>query len=228
MARLLSIVPGRDAQACKGETFDSGHFEWGKRALAFAFLWACSLIGGGFLSSCTYHQGSSSSDNDEMWKREITHEVKILGAKNWIVVGEPSFAALSGPATKTIITDQPLDKVLLYVLETLEETAHTEPRLKIPLEFYYVEDDYAPGVKNLRAKLSRILTGREPLEVQNNSLQQMLLTAAKDYNVLIIKTTTATPFADVYIELDAGYWNSDSQTHLRHVLEQNPPPAHKR
>ena len=37
--------------------------------------------------------------------------------------------------------------------------------------------------------------------------------------VLVIKTKTSLPYSNIYIELDSGYWNSESETVLRKSLE---------
>lgn len=37
--------------------------------------------------------------------------------------------------------------------------------------------------------------------------------------MLVIKTKTSLPYSNIYIELDSGYWNSESETALRKSLE---------
>lgn len=193
--------------------------------LSYALIFKLIFTWGIFclFSQCTYEKYLDFPGDDLAWKRETIHELKVLGAKNWIIIAEPSFSAINGPGVKTIITEEPGEKVTLFVLDALEQLGHTSPRIKIPMEFFYVSEEYAPGILDYRKKLSRILLGREPQELQNDTLNKIVMDIAKEYNILVIKTATPLPFSNLYIELDSGYWNTESQTDLIRSIEKNPP-----
>ncbi len=168
--------------------------------------------------SLTHCASSMNFSHDKLWKGEVDKELALLGARNWIVIAEPSFSSLSGPGAKTVATDVSSPEALFYVLDKLDALSHTEPRVQLPLEMNYVGEDYAPGMKKFREQINKLLLGRNVQEAQHETLRRLMLDAAKNYNVLIVKTTTALPFSNIFIELDSGYWNSDSERQLQQKI----------
>lgn len=159
------------------------------------------------------------------WQEEVNRELRVLGERNWIVIAEPSFSAMSAPGAKTIIADEPAMDVLYYVLDTLDSQSHANPKIQVPLELSYVGEDYAPGVTKYRKTLNKLILGRNTLEAQHETLRRLMLDSARNYTVLVIKTSTAVPFSNIFIELDSGYWNNDSQAHLREKMKNVPAPS---
>jgi hypothetical protein len=47
----------------------------------------------------------------------------------------------------------------------------------------------------------------------------MLNDASKTYRVLVIKTRSALPYTSVFMELGSGYWDAESESALREVIE---------
>ena len=43
---------------------------------------------------------------------------------------------------------------------------------------------------------------------------------SKTFEVLVIRTNTALPYTSVFLELQPGYWNADSESALRDKLER--------
>lgn len=168
-----------------------------------------------FFTQCT----SFHKQEEQDWHNEVSNEIKVLGARNWLIIAEPSFSSLSGQGAKTIVTDAPSPEVLQYVLDTLDGNAVTNPVIYLPLEMNYVGEDYAPGMKNFRKEVKNILLGQNTQEAQHETLRRLVLDAAKNYNVLVIKTATALPFSNIYMELDSGYWSSESEAALRQKME---------
>ena len=173
------------------------------------------------LSHCAETQWSGGKP----WQEEVNRELRVLGERNWIVIAEPSFSAMSAQGAKTIIADEPSTEVLYYVLDALDAQSHANPKIQVPLELSYVDEDYAPGVTKFRKRLNKMLLGRNTLEAQHETLRKLMLDSAKNYSVLVIKTTSAIPFSNIFIELDSGYWNNDSQSHLREKMQNIPAPS---
>lgn len=173
------------------------------------------------LTQCnTWINGGNAANLETDWHNELNHELKVLGARNWIVVAEPSFASLSAKGAKTIVTDEPSTEVLSYIFDTLESYSHTNPTVYKSLELDFVGEDYAPGIKSFRKQLNSVLVGRNTQEAQHETLRRLVMDAAKNYNVLIVKTSTALPFSNIYIELDSGYWSTVEETALRQKMEE--------
>ena len=143
----------------------------------------------------------------------------IVGARNWIVIAESSFPAYTGTGIRTMVSDKTSDEVLLDVLNMLEEEAHVVPRIMISSELRSITEDYAPGIKRYRNNINKMLPGRQHFELMSRTINSLIEDAARQFNVLVIKTKTSLPYSNIYIELDSGYWNSESETVLRKSLE---------
>jgi RecB family endonuclease NucS len=60
----------------------------------------------------------------------------------------------------------------------------------------------------------------ETTELEQQSLVTLIEDANKSFEVLVIRTSTALPYTSVFMELQPGYWNADSESHLRERLER--------
>lgn len=118
-----------------------------------------------------------------------------------------------------MVSDKTSDEVFLDVLNMLEEEAHVVPRIMISSELRSVTEDYAPGIKRYRNNINKMLPGRQHFELMSRTINSLIEDAARQFNVLVIKTKTSLPYSNIYIELDSGYWNSESETALRKSLE---------
>lgn len=165
------------------------------------------------LSTC----GFSSKDG---WKAAIEVQTAQLGYRNWIVVAEASFPAHSRPGTRQINAYEPIPVVLDEVLRTLERTEHVRPRIYTPRELRAVENDFAPGVDEYRRVLDGALHGHVVTELDQDSLLTLVLDAQKSFDVLVIRTTTALPYSSVFLELQPGYWDGESEERLRAEMQR--------
>lgn len=165
---------------------------------------------------------------ERQWRDQLSQNLAIIGARNWIVVAESSFPAYTGPGIRTMVSDKPADQVLLDVLEIIEAEAHVVPRIMVCTELRSVTEDYAPGIKAYRKSLGKMLPGRQNFELMSRTINSLIEDAAKQFNVLVIKTKTQLPYSNIYIELDSGYWNSESETHLRKSLPNQDTPTGNR
>jgi len=50
-------------------------------------------------------------------------------------------------------------------------------------------------------------------------LLRMLGDASKSYRVLVLKTRSALPYTSVFMELGSGYWDAESESALRELME---------
>jgi len=158
------------------------------------------------------------SEND--WKGAIAHQTSQLGYRNWIVVCEASFPAQNRPGIRQVNAPVEIPEAVDYVLQTLEQTEHVRPRIYVPRELRYVENDYAPGIDELRKRLTKSLHGHEPTELDQAALLTLLQDANRDFQVLVIRTPSAMPYSTVFLELQPGYWDAESENRLRERIER--------
>lgn len=156
---------------------------------------------------------------DEIWQVQLSDNLAMMGAQNWVVIAESSYPAYSGTSVDTLLATKPSDVVFEQVLNTIETEGHVQPRIMVPSELRHIDEDYAPGITAYRENIYKLLPGRFYYEVPNRIINSQITEAAKQLKILVIKTTTSLPYSNIYIELDSGYWNSDSEATLRAKLE---------
>jgi len=150
----------------------------------------------------------------------LRHELNYLGARNWIVVAEAAFPIQSRRGLRVIQIDGDIPNVVDGVEQVIEEKHHVKPRLYVTTEIGSVPYDYAPGIKNYSKQLKEALHGRETIQLDNAMLMRMLNDTSKTYRVLVIKTRTALPYSSVFMELGSGYWDAESESALRDVMDK--------
>lgn len=166
------------------------------------------------LGSCAW------PDLDEVgWKGAVDKQVGQLGYRNWIVIAEASFPAYNRIGLRQVNADVEIPEALDYVLHVMERTENTRPNVYLARELRSVENDFAPGVDQLRENITASLHGHQSLQIDHQSLQILLEDANRSFDVLVIRTRTALPYSSVYLELLPGYWDADSEEKLRERIE---------
>ena len=173
------------------------------------------LVFGSLIVACGFN-GSSV----EGWKREVEMQTAELGYRNWIVIAEASFPAHSRSGIRQVNSYQSIPAVLDEVLQILERTEHVRPKIYLPREMRAVENDFAPGVDDYRGQLQTAMHGYETTELDQDSLLTLMQDAQRSFDVLVIRTTTALPYTSIFMELQPGYWDGESETRLRQRMEK--------
>ena len=158
--------------------------------------------------------------SNESWKSAVVNQSAQLGYRNWIVVAEASFPAHSRHGVRQVNASQETPEVLDYVLNALEQTQHVRPVIYLPRELRSVENDFAPGIDELRTRITGALHGHETTELEQQSLLTLLEDASRSFDVLVIRTPTALPYSSVFIELQPGYWDAESEARLRERIRR--------
>jgi L-fucose mutarotase/ribose pyranase (RbsD/FucU family) len=130
------------------------------------------------------------------WQSAVDRQVGQLGYRNWIVVAEASFPAHSRHGVRQVTADVDIPTALDYVLSTLERTETVRPQTYVTRELRSVENDFAPGIDDIRKRIKESLHGHEATE------------------------NSALPYSSVFLELQPGYWDVESETRLRERIER--------
>ena len=152
------------------------------------------------------------------WKGSVNQQVNQLGYRNWIVVSEASFPAHSRAGVRQVNANAEVPEVVDYVLNALEQTQHVRPQVYLTREMRSVENDFAPGIDEMRKRIEQSLHGHESTELDQQSLITLLESANQSYDVLVIRTPTALPYTSVFLELQPGYWDAESEERLRQKI----------
>lgn len=164
--------------------------------------------------------GCVNMSQDNSWQAAVQRQAGQLGYRNWIVIAEASFPAHSRPGTRQVNAPVEIPEALDFVMRTLEQTENLRPQIYVPRELRSVENDFAPGIDELRKKLQESLHGHETTELDQQSLLTLLDDANRSFDVLVIRTNTALPYSSVFLELQPGYWDVDSEERLRQRIER--------
>ncbi|MEN8773679.1 MAG: hypothetical protein ABF379_14055 [Akkermansiaceae bacterium] len=175
-------------------------------AFAFPFL---LLLGG-----C----GSGSNRTPPPWAAVVEREVDALGIQNWIIIAESSFPVVSRGGVRTLVVDGEVPEIVDYVVNHLEKSETVTPSFNIARELPFVSNDRAPGIDQFRKQLKEALHGHQVRQMDNRSLTLLSHSDASKYMVLVLKSKTALPYSSVFIELDSGYWDRDSEDRLREEM----------
>lgn len=154
------------------------------------------------------------------WQAAVNHQAGQLGYRNWIVIAEASFPAHNRPGLRQVTASVGVPEALDYVLHALEQTQNVRPQIYLTREARAVENDFAPGIDELRKQVKESLHGHETTELDQQSLITLMEDANRSFDVLVIRTNTALPYSSVFIELQPGYWDVDSETRLRERIER--------
>ena len=169
-----------------------------------------------FISACAVEK-----EDDGSIQSVLRPQLSELGAGNWLVISEAAFPIQSRRGLDVIQLDADIPELVDTVEQVIEETYHIKPRIYLTTEIEHVEYDYAPGVSNYRKKLKESLHGRETLKLDHDILLSILKDTSKSYRVLVIKSRTALPYSSVFMELDSGYWGTESESALRRAMEKS-------
>lgn len=172
------------------------------------------------LSAIAACAGCGSLDGGSDWKGSVNQQVNQLGYRNWIVISEASFPAHSRAGVRQVNANAEVPEVVDYILNALERTQHVRPRVYLTREVRAVENDFAPGIDDMRKRIAESLHGHEPTELDQQSLITLLESANQSYDVLVIRTPTALPYTSVFLELQPGYWDAESEERLRQKIRR--------
>ncbi|MBK1814758.1 hypothetical protein JIN84_03980 [Luteolibacter yonseiensis] len=164
--------------------------------------------------------GCAGMNDGRNWQAAVDHQVAQLGYRNWIVIAEASFPAHNRAGIRQVTASADVPEVVDYVLKTLEQTENVKPQVYVARELRSVENDFAPGIDDLRKRERDSFHGHEPTELDHQSLLTLLEDANRSFDVLVIRTPTALPYSSVFLELQPGYWDVDSETRLRERIER--------
>ena len=167
---------------------------------------------------CSFGCGNLGPAN--VWRGAVDRQAAQLGYRNWIVIAEASFPAQSRAGVHQVMAPVEIPEALDYVLHALEQTEDVHPQIYVTRELRALENDYAPGIDEHRKCLRNSLHGRETTELDQQSLLTLIEDANRSFDVLVIRTQSALPYSSVFLELQPGYWDADSEARLRERIDR--------
>jgi len=171
-----------------------------------------------FTLGCAGVQQEAAKPQDRSWQAAVDRQATQLGYRNWIVIAEASFPAHNRPGLRQVSAPVEVPEALDYVLKVLEKTENVRANIYVTREVRAVENDFAPGIDEYRNRVKTAFHGHETTELDQQSLLTLLQDANRNFDVLVVRTTSALPYTSVFLELQPGYWDVDSETRLREKI----------
>lgn len=155
-------------------------------------------------------------------KRELEVEVSRLGHRNMIIVADSAYPIQTGTGVRVIMTDADHLSVVQHLTKLIDESKAVRPLIAIDKEFAFVPEEYAPGAGKLREDIMVVIKGKsaQPIrEVLHEELLGEVNALARDFEVVVFKTTGIIPYSSVFFTLDCGYWSAEAEAALRKKME---------
>ncbi len=153
------------------------------------------------------------------WRTQLREQLPVLGHRNFIVIADSAYPAQSNPGIRTIYTGESQLATTREVLAAVEAAPHVHPIVYLDAELASVPESEATGIQSYREAIQKLLAGKNVKRLPHMEIIRKLDESAKLFNVLILKTDLTLPYTSVFIELDCGYWNAESEKRLREKLE---------
>lgn len=156
------------------------------------------------------------------WRDALARELPRLGHRNWILVADSAYPAQTAPGVEVVWTGAPMAEVLPVVLEQVRQAPHVRGVPFLDAELAKVSEADAPGAEVCRRFLREQLAGWTVQTRPHEELIRELGEAAREFKVLVLKTTETVPYSSVFIRLDCGYWSDEAEARLRERLATGP------
>ena len=152
------------------------------------------------------------------WRAKVDQELPLLGHRNWIVIADAAYPAQSRAGIETIATRAGQLEVVQAVLNAVDQAPHVRPVIYVDSEMKYVSKKDSPGIEAYRKRLDGLLKDRGAMAIPHEELIAKLDEAAKVFRILILKTDFTVPYTSVFLQLECGYWDADSEKRLRKAI----------
>jgi L-fucose mutarotase/ribose pyranase (RbsD/FucU family) len=176
---------------------------------------ATSLLAIALLTAvgCASHQ--PGPEQEWTWQDDVRERLPAMGHRNWIVIADAAYPLQTAPGIETIYIGGDQIEALQSVIEVLEESRHVKPTFHVDAELVSVAEDDAPGITDYRNALGRLLTIQPTVVTEHEKIIAKLDEAGRTFKVLILKTDLTLPYTSVFINLECGYWDAESEARLR-------------
>jgi hypothetical protein len=161
----------------------------------------------------------SSSFSQSQWQTKFRQQLPLLGHRNWIVVADSAYPLQTAPGIETVYVNADQLEILGSVLAELAKSNHVKPIVYTDSELSHVPEKRAPGITAYRDALAKLLAKRPVQVLPHEEIIAKLDEAGKTFKVLLIKTQLALPYTSVFLQLDCGYWNAESEKELRAAMK---------
>jgi L-fucose mutarotase/ribose pyranase (RbsD/FucU family) len=162
----------------------------------------------------------SQQAEEPAWEDKLQATVENFGHRNWILVVDKAFPALSSKDIEVVNTDTSMTTVLKKTLDLTARSSHVKPIVYIDQEFAFITEGQIPGIENIRRDLHASIMEFQPRTIAHEEVFSLVTEKSAMFKVLVLKTTEVIPYSSVFIELDCRYWSAEQEKALRDRMTQ--------
>ncbi len=157
-------------------------------------------------------------DQNEIIKTELAKRLDLYGHRNWIAVVDSAYPLQTAPGIDTVVVGGNQLDAVKEVLAELKKAKHVFPVALVDNELGFVAEKNSPGISDYREKLKEVLAGTQVETKPHEDIIHDLDSSSKLVKVLVIKTDCVMPYTSVFLRLECGYWNAQSEKELRAAI----------
>ncbi|WP_223583659.1 hypothetical protein [Sphingobacterium sp. GVS05A] len=172
----------------------------------------------GCMSSADQKAGSAPKSD---WGEVLLQKVPLLGHRNWILIVDKAYPAPTGANILVLDSKKQMPEVLDYVVQLLDKQHHVKPIFYFDKEFDYLDDRLAPGLKEYKESLTKLLPHIEKRSLLHEDVFGKIDKAADLFQIIVVKTESLIPYSSVFIELDCKYWDANREKILRERMTKS-------
>jgi hypothetical protein len=154
------------------------------------------------------------------WKAHLADRLPALGHRNWIGIVDSAYPEQTAPGVEIVPTGEDHIQVVEVVLDAIDASRHVRAIVHLDAELVHLEERNTPGIDELRGQLDRLLEGQEVLSKPHEAIIALLDEAGQQFHVLLLKSNLALPYTSLFLQLECGYWDAESEEALRQVINK--------
>lgn len=162
----------------------------------------------------------SQKTEEPAWEDKLQATVENFGHRNWILVVDKAFPALSSKDIEVVSTDASMATVLKKTLDLTARSSHVKPIIYVDQEFDFITEGQIPGIDNIRRDLHASILEFQPRTIAHEEVFTLVTEKSALFKVLVLKTNEVIPYSSVFIELDCRYWSPEQEKALRDRMTQ--------
>jgi hypothetical protein len=152
------------------------------------------------------------------WDEKVEMRLKAMGERNWIVIAESGYPLVTDSAYRTVNSDEDLLYLVKYLLGEIADSPHVKAVVYREKELERIQERDAPGVDAFRGKFAKLTQQAEVQAVPRADARKLVAEAAKNHQVLVLKSEGVMPYSTVYVKLASGYWDEGREKRLREAI----------
>lgn len=174
-------------------------------------LLACLSLPGCLQKEAATERQSRHATN---WQTILQDKLPLLGHRNWIVITDMAYPLQAKEGITTLYAKEPYAEVLSHIKKMVDNSSHVYAHIYQDKELSFLEEDFCPGINQLKNEMQEILPPSEIINIEHDNLIARLDSISNLFEVVIIKTGLTKPYTSTFFELDCKYWDSGKQSTL--------------